>query len=286
MATDTRSISTSIPDDATFRATGTAIAAALVACGMVKTADTGQIDLTTVAKPAGAGVAAGYEIYRFSDSLQATKPIFFKIEYGTANVATTFGLWLTVGTGTNGAGTITGQASTRRQMYGTTALTGGTLYTSGDGSRIAFLGPVNTASPSVNNTIWWAIDRTRDASGAATGDGYSWFSGWSSGTYQWACVPMIGAVTGASNSAPGLDPAAGGVSNLGADVALVIPTTFLGKAFYSLTHLYGRGADLGSGSFSATVLGASHTFLATGTATTNAGISGVVAAVGVAMIWE
>lgn len=101
-------------NNATFRAWGSALAAALAAVGLTQTADTGQINWTTVTRP-GANTAAGYEIWRFNDTLQATAPIFIKIEYGTGNSTTSPGIWITVGTGSNGSGTITGQSSTRTQ---------------------------------------------------------------------------------------------------------------------------------------------------------------------------
>lgn len=98
--------------NATFRAWGSALAAALAAVGLTQTADTGQINWTTVTRP-GVNTAAGYEIWRFNDTLQGTAPIFLKIEYGTGSGASTPQAWLTVGTGSNGSGTITGQSSTR-----------------------------------------------------------------------------------------------------------------------------------------------------------------------------
>lgn len=81
--------------------------------GLIKTADTGQINFATVVKP-GASTAGGYEIYRFNDSMQATAPIFFKIEYGTGGNTSIPSIWLTVGSGSNGLGTITGIAITTR----------------------------------------------------------------------------------------------------------------------------------------------------------------------------
>src|SRR5262245_813211 len=101
--------------DATFRAWGSALAAALAAVGLTQTSDTGQINWTTVTRP-GTSTAAGYEIWRFNDTLQATAPIFLKIEYGTGTTALAPTMWITVGTGSNGSGTITGQSSTRTQF--------------------------------------------------------------------------------------------------------------------------------------------------------------------------
>jgi hypothetical protein len=96
--------------DAEFRAWGKNVSDHLQAMsGLVKTADTGQINWTTVTIP-GANTDAGYEIYYLNDSLFATAPIYMRIAYGTATTAPRARMRLTVGTGTDGAGAITGTA--------------------------------------------------------------------------------------------------------------------------------------------------------------------------------
>lgn len=96
--------------DAAFRAWGSELSTKFAAVGMVQTADTGQINWTTVTR-ASTNTAAGYEIWRLSGSA-----LYFKIEYGSGSATTTPSLWITVGTGSNGTGTITGQSSTRTQV--------------------------------------------------------------------------------------------------------------------------------------------------------------------------
>jgi hypothetical protein len=95
-------------NDANFRAWGSDLSAAFAEVGLVKTADTGQIDWVTVLRPTTTDTAAGYEIWRYTDS-----SVFLKIEYGTQNSSGTPGLWLTVGQGSNGSGTLTGAVSAR-----------------------------------------------------------------------------------------------------------------------------------------------------------------------------
>jgi len=82
---------------------------ALDGCGLVQTADTGQLDPATATYPGVANTEAGYWIYRFNDSQQSVDPIFFRlgIGRGTGHAGTTY-IRLTVGQGSNGAGTITG----------------------------------------------------------------------------------------------------------------------------------------------------------------------------------
>lgn len=108
MATTTYSTPMNTSLDADFRAWTKDISDNLQALGLTKTTDTGQINFTTVLRPAVANTAAGYEIYRFNDALQATAPVFFKIEYGIGSNANMPMMWVTVGTGTTGAGVING----------------------------------------------------------------------------------------------------------------------------------------------------------------------------------
>jgi hypothetical protein len=84
MAIDIRNLPAFLADDATFRAWGSGIAAQIAAMGLVQTSDTGQINWVTVARPA-LNTIAGYEIWRFNDALQATKPVFIRIDYGTSS---------------------------------------------------------------------------------------------------------------------------------------------------------------------------------------------------------
>ena len=170
MATTTTSTSASYcTNDATFRAIGTVIGPAILAVNLIQTSDTGQINWTSVTKPTLANTVAGYEIFRFNDSLQSTSPIYIKIEYGIGNYTTTyFGFWITIGTGTNGSGTLTGNKSNRFQLAGNNDSGTRTSYFSGDTNRLAFvLWPPNTST----EWIVFGIERTHDSSGTDTGDG-------------------------------------------------------------------------------------------------------------------
>lgn len=172
MATDSRSLLAFFNADADFQAWCQGLAAQLVAAGMVKTTDTGQINNATVTKPGAANTAQGYEIYKFSDALQASYPIFFKIEYGSATAATDPGIWITVGQSSNGAGTITGTVTARIQIRSGGTKSNGvslTSYCSGDGSRLSLMSNYDPASNSFSLGV--IIDRLRDSSGTATTDG-------------------------------------------------------------------------------------------------------------------
>lgn len=93
---------------AEFRAWGLALHNAIVAAGLTNTADTGQIDFATVNIP-GSG-SGGYKIYRFNDALQATAPIFIRIDFGTYTTDIPQ-IYAQIGTSTDGAGNLTGTVS-------------------------------------------------------------------------------------------------------------------------------------------------------------------------------
>ncbi|MER3499770.1 MAG: hypothetical protein C4308_14680, partial [Chitinophagaceae bacterium] len=108
MARDQQNLGFSNPiTDAEFRAAAQFLANTLEAGGIIKTADTGQINLATATFPTANDTVAGYEIRRFSDSLQSSAPIFLKFEYGRGFAVYEMALFLTIGTGSSGAGNIT-----------------------------------------------------------------------------------------------------------------------------------------------------------------------------------
>lgn len=88
---------------------------------LVRTSDTGQVDIDAMVAPAWTTppYSMGYLVYRFNDALQATKPIFVKLEFVFVNYSTSSNSTatangqgfmqtkMTFGTGTDGAGTIT-----------------------------------------------------------------------------------------------------------------------------------------------------------------------------------
>jgi len=117
---------TSIVDntsDAGFRTWVAEIVSAMfTSIGLTQTADTGQINTSTVTRPA-INTSAGYVIGRFNDTAQATSPVFFKLEFGSANPANNPQMWITVGTGSNGSGTITGVTMVRSSVTNSVAPT-------------------------------------------------------------------------------------------------------------------------------------------------------------------
>lgn len=207
MTTDARVVTFSSQDDTMFRAWGSGISGAWKAAGLVQTADTGQIDWGLASRgteSAGFEFIIGYEMYRLNDALQATAPVFIKIEYGVMVAGPTNGgyppghpvLYATVGTATDGAGAFTGTLITSRVKFiGTNGSTanaatvanagiasgGSQIYASGDGSYVALsVGAQSTAQPTINWVYanqpmsfpaFLIVERSRDSGGVATGDG-------------------------------------------------------------------------------------------------------------------
>jgi hypothetical protein len=159
--------STGFNSDAIFRTWGSGIEGLFTSAGWSRTADTGQINWTTVTKPGTITTAAGYVIYAFTDSLQSTVPIYIKIEFGTGVVVITYpGLWITVGTGSDGAGTLTGVFFARLRLD-STAPGNLTYKLSATSSRLAASLAWDSSS-----THWGiGIERTHNSSGADTDTG-------------------------------------------------------------------------------------------------------------------
>lgn len=164
MATDTRIIRSTTADDAEFRLWAQSVHDALIAVGLTQATDTGQINFATVAKPTSTNVDAGYAVYRFSDALQATRPVFIRLVFGTGNQATTPRIGVAIGTATNGAGTLSGISTTLRNLNTSAAATQNVQsWASGSTNRVTFCmwGGDTTSS----RAVAFGVERTHDANG-------------------------------------------------------------------------------------------------------------------------
>lgn len=272
----------SFTTDAKFRTWGLAMSTAMQACGLVLTSDTGQINWATVTKPVATNTQAGYEIYRFADSLQATAPVYIRIGYGSGGVASgnSPATWLTVGTGSNGSGTITGASVPAMQGYAAnvtisnTTMQGMFTHTS-DGYCLMAFGLGLTAGSTSSNAGIWVIDRTRNSTtAAATADGvavYKIFDGTNSSiyginhstatAYTTARRPYSGLVSTVQSLAtgtsiplgknyagvPGLFPVMGLLTYYTTDIAqgstfTATPFGSVARTYYALGN-FGQGAD-------------------------------------------
>lgn len=162
---------------AQFRAWGRGISESIAAVGFVKAAATGTVNWDTVNAATAVNTAAGYEVWRFDDVLQASTPIFFKLEYGCSSNVAAVQMWITVGRGTDGAGNITG-VLVGRTVIGRTgnAVNSTTVtdcYTSSCAQKsclavMPFAGTNYTAAASMPGFV---LDRSRDENGDPTNEG-------------------------------------------------------------------------------------------------------------------
>lgn len=165
---------------AKFRAWGKALFDAIIACGWVQTTDTGQLNWATVAAPSAAKKQMGYVILRSNDSLT---PIYLRLGFGSGYNASEPCVWVQIGTGTNGAGALTGAISTPLQMciYGYQANDSlMPCWVSGDAGRLLF---VLWIEGDWYRHIFCAIERTTDATGARTSEGASVWTCSAGGTF-------------------------------------------------------------------------------------------------------
>jgi hypothetical protein len=287
MATDLRQLPAYFSNDADFRAWGSGIAAQLAAIGLVQTANTGQINWTTVTKPGAGFTSAGYEIWRFNDALQATLPVFLKVDYCVGSAVTNPSMVLTVGTGTNGAGTITGQVGYGHQPYGTSAKTAGATlpsYCSGSSSRLSLCTNLDASNGAF--AMLHLVERTKTAAGVDTANGIVCFSQGATSGGEFQVIPAAGSVPaiGNRNMAVSL---AGATSSVGPNVALSPTIAPLGKLFFASWAAY-LHADLGElVPVQADHLGASHTMMPLGDGLSQiAPVQGTTTGHSLAILWE
>lgn len=157
--------------DAEFRKWGKAISDGFAAAGWVKHGT--DIDWATVATPTGAG-AKGYEIWRMNDALQATAPVFLKIEYGEGTTTDRPQIWLTLGNGADGGGNITLANAQTPVRHVLTAAAGFTvsaaetpMWISGSTSRIGVALWVTAAAASTGTFF---VERSKNNAGANTNE--------------------------------------------------------------------------------------------------------------------
>lgn len=157
-------------DNAGFQAWTTEMFNAFVSAGLVQTADTGQMAVPVVVpRPSGAGFA-GYWIFRFNDTLQATAPIFIKIEPGRGGTTNSFRCRATIGTGSDGAGNITGSMGGIYFLVETSSSSANPLPTYINHDE-GFFGVIYKVGLTSNGLGFLAICRTTDDAGVPTGAG-------------------------------------------------------------------------------------------------------------------
>lgn len=172
---------------------GTRLSGALRAA-LPRTNDSGQVNWSAVSSIQPGGVVRDYEVFGFTDSLQATKPIYIRLDWGLQTASTSGpSMQIQVGTSTNGSGILSGIT------YGVSAVAANTLgstnstmvfaattsntvnprycYASSDGSYLAFFANIQQAGVGLAQNASdamaaFVVERTRDIDGTPNGNGY------------------------------------------------------------------------------------------------------------------
>lgn len=167
MATSIFNTAPTSSSDVAWRGWGSGLSTALAAVGLVKTADTGQINWTTSTRPLATYTQMGYEMWRFDDALQATAPVFLRIGYGSGNQSTTPAIWVSLGKGSDGAGNLTSLLMSEQHVFAPVAgsATPQNWYVSGDKSMLCL------AFPPLWGSSFTVVERSRTPAGAATATG-------------------------------------------------------------------------------------------------------------------
>jgi hypothetical protein len=179
MTTQTWTTALNHANTAGWRATHSELSTHLTTVGAPKSADTGQVDWTTNNIPTTAGTPR-YEIRYLNDSLHATSPIYFKLEWDNETAGGTIPyMFLTVGTGSDGAGTLTGDVTAR------VAISIGELLSSNVTARASYLCGISgylglsykryaqhNGGSAPMGFSFFAISRFRDASGTPIDGGF------------------------------------------------------------------------------------------------------------------
>lgn len=258
--------------DAEYQAWIQQIEAGLLASGFLEVAsDTGQIVPTSVTRPS-TGTFSGYRIYRAKDALAATKPLYVKLEFGVGATTARPSLRRTMGTGSNGSGTLSGQVTATAVMTPSADGTGSQLLLAGGGPYGVFLFLVDGTGSNGHNLAWF-FGRLVDQADFAANDPIiyeAWSQGgsmvvgiailWTDGTASWANV---------TSGLLGVAPDVGGGIHSGGNVS----TT---RVFQAVVYrngktvvfplLLGKGAELpytdpGSSQFSLNIWGGFHSFV-------------------------
>lgn len=162
--------------DAQFRTWGSAVSALFSAAGLTNTSDTGQINWSTVAR-AGTNADAGYEIWRWNDTAHSTRPMFFKVRYGTGAATDRGRVRIDIGEGSNGSGTLTGAVKTDfLQWHMRNNTTGYCTFAICYNTTVGYFGtrfgvPAG-GSPSYN-TQMMSIERLRNTDGTPSTRGFA-----------------------------------------------------------------------------------------------------------------
>ena len=270
-----------------FRGWVQGIHKALEEVGLVQTSDTGQINTETVENPGSTNTEAGYEIWRFNDVRQATAPVYFKIAYGAGANVNRARLWVTVGTGSDGSGTITGTKTINNSGLNNMTMSftpsesmTGIIHCAHDADvLLVYLNGENEASESSFNAYGFAIERLRDpTTKAIVGENATCLVAWSGSPAHKSMTTELaaGEFTGfTSNGGTLISQEA--TAKIGSDIYLGVLYPSVKKVFAPLVSVLGaKEADVATGEEEEVVIGGkTRNYLAIRTTSGFIGVTGV-----------
>ena len=179
--------------------TTTTITYAVATGSNTTTADTGTINPT---RPSASAFV--YQIFKMADTLQATAPVFIKFEWGQSSAGTVPQVAFTLGTGSDGAGNLTGITNTRIAMSaatsGATGATTHSCYFSGDTNRLMM---VLFQDMSSVQSFGLQIERAHDTTGADVSTYFSFLCFYNAGMVLQSLFGILGtAPTAETTSCP------------------------------------------------------------------------------------
>ena len=268
MATQTVNLPYDTSTVANYKAIMSQFGTALAAFGWIQTADSGQVTWSGVSTLPGNLTYRDYEVWRMNDTAQSTTPVYVKLEYSTQATNCPI-IRVTIGTSSNGSGTITGTILLSAQTFGAVSTSGGAsnnfaCYYSGNSGRLMFLMYEGMTSTSVNVPYALGIERSRDTSGNATTDyvvvTYIGYDGNQRATQR----AMVGSVvTTAENKLGGFICATAGSNNFNGTTGACPQMVLVGKLGNPLLNFsLVPAADAGEGAtVTVNIYGATHTYI-------------------------
>lgn len=174
MTTSSTTTAIAHANDTDFQTWITELSGQLDAAGLAVAGDTGQINLATATRPA-ANTSGGYQIRYFNDSLHATKPCYFKIEFGSASTGRPQ-IWITAASGTNGAGTVSGTTYFSRTTICPDVAPGAGTYFTGVCVKDGYFGLMfKLGSQASTGAAFFFAMRTCDSSGTINNAGFHFY---------------------------------------------------------------------------------------------------------------
>ena len=276
MATDFRYIRACPTNLAEFNEWGAAISTQIGAC-LPRATGSGQINWTTNTVYASGDV--GYEVYRFDDSLQATNPVYVRVDYGKYDSPTAARLVFTIGNKIDSFGNV-------NKLPGSGIVSARSLRGKNVGNYFFFPSCCSAGSgyfhfanslysPDITIPIFCFLDRTRDENGNITSDGMLLYAGSGGNTsYAQQFLPDVGTETNFATNNTVLifdNPSFGyEMAVHGRHVLMGTPQAFWGRSFFGTMLAYHPSHGPGEMvPFTVDCMGTDHTYLPLGAALLN-----------------